>query len=127
MKVLIWCIRDLVNGALDVCVLLLLFLPFFKMGEGDALQSVSLIALYTVRPYLRAAYLIFVSVTTATGALTLALQRVESQIWLKLRLPLSLALGTLLTLLFVISLQPYAAVFAFTLLLIKTAVLVKTA
>ena len=117
--------RDLIYGLLDICIVLLLFLPFFAETADGIIQSVSLIALSAVQPYLKILYMILVVAMIVIGILTLALQNYQSSAWVKSKTAVSLALGAILVLLFVISLQPYAAVFAFALLTIKTLMLVK--
>ena len=117
--------RDLVYGLLDICIALLLFLPFFAEDADGIIQSVSLIALDGVQTYLKIAYLAVVIGTTVMGVLTLTLQNCQASIWVKSKTAISLALGALLVLLFMISSQPYAAVFAFALLAIKALMLIK--
>ena len=117
--------RDLVYGLLDICIALLLFLPFFAEDADGIIQSVSLIALDGVQTYLKIAYLAVVIGTTVMGVLTLTLQNCQASIWVKSKTAISLALGALLVLLFMISSQPYAAVFAFALLAVKTLTLIK--
>ena len=116
---------DLIYGLLDICVALLLFLPFFAEDADGIIQSVSLISLNSVQPYLKAVYLSLVITMTVFGVLTLSLQNYQAITWLKSKTAASLALGIISVLLFVISLQPYAAVFVFTLLAIKTLMLIK--
>ena len=117
--------RDLVYGLLDICIALLLFLPFFAEDADGIIQSVSLIALDGVQPYLKTAYLAVVSGMTVMGILTLTLQNCQAIAWVKIKTTISLTLGALLVLLFMISSQPYAAVFAFVLLTIKALILIK--
>ena len=117
--------RDLVYGLLDICIALLLFLPFFAEDTDGIIQSVSLIALDGVQPYLKTAYLAVVIGTTIMGILTLTLQNCQAIAWVKSKTTISLTLGALLVLLFMISSQPYAAVFAFVLLVIKALMLIK--
>ena len=119
--------RDLVYGLLDICIALLLFLPFFAEDADGIIQSVSLIALDGVQPYLKTAYLAVVSGMTVMGILTLTLQNCQAIAWVKSKTTISLTLGALLVLLFMISSQPYAAVFAFVLLTIKALILIKRA
>jgi len=59
------------------------------------------------------------------GILTLALQNCQAMAWVKSKTTVSLTLGAILVLLFMISSQPYAAVFAFVLLVIKALMLIK--
>ena len=117
--------RDLIYGLLDLSIAMLLFLPLFAGKADGAIQSVSLIALGGVQSYLKIAYLIAVTVMTVMGILTLALQSCQAIAWVKSKTTVSLTLGALLVLLFMISSQPYAAVFAFVLLSIKALMLIK--
>ena len=117
--------RDLMYGLLDICIALLLFLPFFAEDADGIIQSVSLIALDGVQPYLKIAYLTVVIGTTVMGILTLTLQNCQAVVWVKSKTTVSLALGAILVLLFMISSQPYAAAFAFVLLTIKALILIK--
>ena len=116
---------DLTYGLLDLCVALLLFLPFFANKTEEAVQSVSLIALDGVQPYLKIAYLAVVISMIVMGVLTLALQNVKTAAWVKSKTTISLILGAISVLVFIISSQPYAAVFAFALLAIKALMLIK--
>ena len=117
--------RDLMYGLLDICIALLLFLPFFAEDADGIIQSVSLIALDGVQTYLKIAYLAVVIGTTVMGVLTLTLQNCQASIWVKSKTATSLILGVTSVLLFMISSQPYAAVFAFALLAIKSFMLIK--
>ena len=117
--------RDLMYGLLDLCIAMLLFLPFFAEKADGTIQSVSLIALGGVQPYLKVAYLVVVIAMVVTGVMTLALQNVQTTAWVKIKMAVSLTLGAILVLLFMISSQSYAAVFAFVLLAIKALMLIK--
>ena len=59
------------------------------------------------------------------GILTLALQNFQAMAWAKIKTSISLMLGAIAVLVFIISSQPYAAVFAFALLAIKALMLIK--
>ena len=117
--------RDILYGLLDLSIATLLFLPFFAEKVGGAVYSVSLISLNNVQPYLKIAYFSAVIAMILMGALTLALQKCQSFAWLKSKTIVSLTLGTLLVILFIISSHPYATVFAFILLAIKFLMLIK--
>jgi len=117
--------RDLIYGLLDLSIAMLLFLPFFAEKADGTIQSVSLIALGGVQPYLKIAYLAAVIAMTVMGILTLALQSCQAMAWVKGKTTVSLILGAILVLLFMISSHPYAAVFAFVLLAFKAFMLIK--
>lgn len=117
--------KDLVYALLDLSIAMLLFLPFFAENTEGVIRSVSLIMLDGVQPYLKAAYFTVVIGMFFAGVFALALQNCEKEFWLKNKTNISLMLGTVSVLLFVISSQPYAAVFAFVLLLVKVFILIK--
>ena len=119
--------RDTVFGLLDICMALLIFLPLFASKSDGVIEEASLLSLVGVAVYLKAAYFASVAVTAVMGVLTLALQNCKLDIWIKIKTRISLALGVISSLLFTVSLQPYAAVFAFSLLAIKAIILIKRA
>ena len=117
--------RGLAFGLLDICMSLLLFLPLFAGKADGAIQSVSLIALGGVQSYLKIAYFAVVLSMIVMGIMTLALQNCQAMAWVKSKTMISLILGAIAVLVFMISSQPYAAVFAFALLAIKALILIK--
>lgn len=118
-------LRDLVFGLLDCGIALLLFLPLFGQRAEDTVRAVSLLDLSTIRPYLKATYLAVVLANAGLGILTLALQNCQHHLWVQSKHPLSLGLGAIGVCLFVISQQPYAAVFTFVFFIIKAFMLIK--
>ena len=112
-------LRELVFGLLDCGMVMLLFLPFFGQESDGIIQAVSLLALRGVAPYLRTFYFAVVLSVIGCGMVSLALRE-----W-RYKTVLSLALHALGALLFIISRQPYAAVYLFILLGIKVLILTK--
>lgn len=119
------CFLDRVFGLLDLGMLMLLFLPFFAERTDGTVQGVSLLFLGEISPYLRVAYLIAVLGTVVWGILTLALLGERSFLRGRSKENVSLALGAVNALLFMLGLHPYAAVFSFSLLAIKGFLLIK--
>lgn len=117
--------RDLVFGLLDLCMSMLLFLPLFAEKTGDLIRATSLLSLGNTQLYLMIAYYFAVVGSVVVGVLTLALQNSASDLWLKGKTGISMILGVISSLLFMVSLQPYAAVFVFAMLVIKAIVLIK--
>ena len=117
--------RDLVFGLLDICSILLLFLPFFAEKAGGDIREVSLLALSGAWIYLRVAYWVSVVSLILMGVLTLALQNCGNTLWLRCKNNLSIVINTLGVLLFIISRQPYAASFLLVFLMIKVILLNK--
>ena len=101
------------------------FLPFFGQKADAIIQEVSLLSLTEITPYLRTAYFVVVIGIIVSGIFTLALQNCYQAFWVKNKSKISLALNAVGALLFIISLQPYAAAFLFIFLVIKVLMLVK--
>ena len=87
--------------------------------------AVSLIGLTAVSPYLRFAYFDFISSSVVLGILTLALQNCTRSFWVQSKTKISLIINIIGVLLFTVSMQVYAAVLLFVLLIIKASILLK--
>ncbi len=118
-------LRDRTFGLLDMSAAALLFLPFFGQKISGTIQAVPLLSLTQVSPYLRAALIAFVVALSAVGVLTLALQGCVRPLWVQIKSSLSLGLNAGAVMLFVISQQPYAAIFSFLFLTIKVVTLIR--
>jgi len=118
-------LRDMLFGLLDCGAAMLLFLPFFGQQADVGVSAVSLLSLGSVAPYVKTAALILVAGMILVGILTLALQGIRCAFWQRNKCAFSLVLHAVGSLLFIISLQPYAAAFLFVFLLIKMFVLLK--
>ena len=116
---------DLIYGLLDLCALLLLFLPLFADRAPGAVVPSSLLMLGWDRAYLKVLYIGITAAIVLFGIAELALQNCQNEFWVKNKKIISLSLGVAATLLFTVSLQPYAAVFAFSLTAIKAYLLIK--
>ncbi len=117
--------RDVVFGLLDCSIVMFLFLPFFGQRIGDVIEEVSLLFLTQSPVYIKIPYLIVVTGLILCGVLTLALQNCSIPFWMKIKGKLSLGLSAIAALIFMISLQPYAAMFTFLFLVIKALMLIK--
>ena len=116
---------DLVFGLLDLSVSMFLFLPFFGQREHETVYEVSLLALSNIAPYLMGAYIAIIAGMILWGILTLALQNCNGKFWVNYKRRISFLLGGLGTLLFIVSMQPYAAALLFIFLSIKILIFVK--
>lgn len=119
--------RDLVFGLLDCSIAMFLFLPFFGQKAGNVIEEVSLISLSVTELYIKIPYLVIVISLVLWGVLTLALQNCTAALWINNKSKISLGLSAFGSLLFMISLQPYAAMFTFLFLVIKALMLIKWA
>ena len=117
--------RDLVFGLLDLSALMFFFMPFFGLKADDAVQAVPLLALGGIATWLKVLYGVVVFGMAAWGVLTLALQGNQQVRWRQYKGKGSLVVNIVGVLLFIISLQPYAAAYLFMLLIIKAFMLIK--
>lgn len=118
-------IRDMIYGLLDCSMALLFLLPFFGQKANGAIQEVSLLALTEIQLYLKVLYLVIVIGMTALGVLTLALRNSNCAFWIQNKSKVSLLVNAIGVFLFIISQQPYVAVFVFAFLIIKALMLIK--
>ena len=118
-------LRDLWFGLTDLCMALLLFLPLFATETDGGVQTASLLSLCGAEVYLTAAYYAVVAGAILTGIVTLAQQSLAATAWVKTKTILSLSIGVIAVLLFIITRQPYAATLAFCLLAVKAVTVMK--
>lgn len=118
-------IRDLIFGLLDICVSLLIFLPLFAKRSNGIIEEVSLLSLNSVSMVFRLVYFVIVGGIILSGIFTIALQNCKRGAWVFIKHKLSFFLNSVGALLFIISLQPYAAIFLFVFLILKALVLIK--
>ena len=117
--------RDLVFGLLDCSLIIFLFLPFFAHRTGGTVKEVSLLSLFGISPVIKTVYILTVFGIIFMGILTLALQNFEAVLWVKYKYKISVALSAFGTVLFMVTLQPYASLFAFVFLAVKSLMLIK--
>lgn len=110
-------------GLTDISGVLLLLLPLFRQKLADGAAAESLLRL-SVAPYLQAAYWVAVIWFGIFGVLYLALPD-RWPFWQRHRRKLSLLTSAAGLILFVISLQPYAALYLLICLSVKVVCLLK--
>lgn len=116
--------RDLVFGLLDCSCAMFFFLPFFGQRVDGIIHEVSLLSLTGISSYMRVAYFVVIAVMAASGLLTFALQNCQWAFWIRNKSKVSILLNAVGALLFILSLQPYAAAMLFIFLVIKLLMLV---
>lgn len=117
--------KDLAFGFFDICAALFLFLPFFGQKVGDAVVEVSLLTFSGGQAYLKVIYLILVAVLVLFGIMSLALQNLKAKFWAAYKGTISIILSAFGVILFIVSMQPYAAIFLFMFFCIKVLMTLK--
>lgn len=120
-------LRNLVFGLLDCSIAMFLFLPFFGQRVDGVIQEVSVLMLTEEEIYIKIPYLIIVFSMTVWGILMLALQDCQVSFWLQKKDKVSLGLGAVGALFFMLSRQPYASAYLFLILVIQALMLIKWA
>lgn len=118
-------IRNMVFGLLDILAVLLLFLPLFASRNGEEIRESSLLALSGVELYLKILFFVLVIGTFLVGVMTHILQCCQAPLWIKIKTKLSIFFSIASVVLFTLALHPYAAVFVFSLLAVKSLMLIK--
>ena len=116
---------DLIFGLLDISVAILVFLPFFGYRVDGIVREVSLLSLEGIQTYLKIAYIAIFALIIFWGILILASQRTDNALIIKYKYRISIILYAVAALLFILSSQPYAAVFFFIFHLTKIMILGK--
>ena len=118
-------LRDRILGLLDVCMLLLLFLPLFGQETEAGAHAVSLLSLTGAQAYFTVISASLVAAIVLWGICALALQNCTAPLWSKVKAPVSVALGLSFVLFLILTRHPYAAVFALSLTAAKAVFLLK--
>lgn len=118
-------IRELAFALLDLSAIVLLFLPFFADKSGESIKEVTLLNLGGISRWLMIIYFVSVGAVILWGVVALVMQSLHKSKVLRC-CEVSLGLGTLVTLLFIICSQPYAAALMFIFMVIKVAMLIKS-
>ena len=119
--------RNMVFGLLDCSAAILFFFPFFGQRVDGIIQEDSLLFLTEVEIYVKISYLIIGFALTIWGILLLAFQNCTSTFWIQSKDKVSLGLSVIGAIFFMLSLQPYAAMFTFVFFVIKALMLIKWA
>jgi transcriptional regulator with XRE-family HTH domain len=118
-------IRTLLFGLLDCGMILFLFLPLFAERYSDVIKEATLFSLREMSLYIKILYFAVIFAIVSMGILTLALQNFENSLWVKYGSKISVGLSIAAVVIFIATLQVYAALFSFVFLVIKTFILLK--
>ena len=108
----------LICGVLDCFVALLLFLPLFGNGDSSG-ASVTVFSLTGVSGWLKIVFIVAIGLTVLNGFCGVVFGSFDKPVWNKRVVIAGLGLSILATVLFIVTRQPYAGVFCFSVLIIK--------
>lgn len=108
-------------ATLDLSSLGFLFLPFFAQRSADSIRSVSILYLNGIAPWLAGLYYLIIATLILMGILGFIIRKDH----VPLLFAVSLSASGVSALVFILSLQPYAAAFLFLVFVIKVALVSK--
>ena len=115
---------SVICNAMDILTAVLLFLPVFGNGT-DSPASVSLFYLTGVQPWLKIVFIAVIGIIILNGICGLVPARFNKPPWSKHRLVTAMALSVTAVGVFIAARQPYAGIVCFSILVIKTWLMVK--
>lgn len=110
---------SLICGMLDVMLVLLLFMPAFGNGPDDP-SAVSLLSLSGVSPWLKAVFAAVAAATIICGLCEVFVSNYDKSYWSRALLAIGIALSVVCVAIFIAARQPYAGIFSFALLVVKS-------
>lgn len=110
---------SLICGMLDVMLVLLLFMPAFGNGPDDP-SAVSLLSLSGVSPWLKAVFAAVAAATIICGLCEVFVSNYDKSYWSRALLAIGIALSVVCVAVFIAARQPYAGIFSFALLVVKS-------
>jgi len=117
--------RDVVFGLLDICALLLLFLPLFAERTDFGVFAVSLLSLDAVSTWIKGVYIVLTSCTAVFGLAVLVFQNASKGFFINSKYFISFSLNLTVLILFILSSQVYASVYVLVFLAVKAFLMLK--
>ena len=114
----------MICNALDILTAVLLFLPVFGNGT-DSPASAALFDLTGIQPWLKAVFAVVIGMITLNGICGAILSRFDRPLWNRHRTVTGIALSVLSVGVFIATRQPYAGIICFSILVIKTWLMIK--
>lgn len=102
-------LRGILYGLLDEINILLFFIPVFASRSEDAIKSISLFSMNATDNNLYYIYIICVIMIILFGIMEISLQNFQNVFWKKSSGFISIGMTVVVTVIFVLSSQPYAA------------------
>ena len=109
---------SLICDALDILLVILLFIPAFGNGPASS-ETVSLLKLTGINPWIKIIFIVIIGVTILNGICGVIIANFDKPVWNKHRLITGIILSILMVMVFIATRQPYAGIVCFSFLVIK--------
>ena len=109
---------SLICDALDILLVLLIFIPAFGNGRASP-ETVSLFGLSGINPWVKAVFAVIIGSAILNGICGVIIANFDKPAWNRHRLVTGIVLSILLVIVFIVTRQPYAGIVCFSFLVIK--------
>ena len=109
---------------LDIFIAVLLFIPVF--GNGVLSKSaVSLFMMTDIQPWIKCLFIALIIITVLNGICGTVIISMDRPVWTRHRIVTGIALTILCSGVFILTRQPYAGIICFSLLIVKSGLIIK--
>ena len=115
----------LICSALDILLVILLFIPTFGNGP-DSSEMVALYGLTGINPWVKIIFIVIISITILNGICGVIIAHFNKPVWARHRLVTGIGLSILVVIMFMVTRQPYAGIVCFAFLILKGFLIAKT-
>ena len=109
---------SLICAALDILLVLLIFIPAFGNGRASP-ETVSLFGLSGINPWVKTVFAVIIGAAILNGICGVIIANFDKPAWNRHRLVTGIVLSILLVIVFIVTRQPYAGIVCFSFLVIK--------
>lgn len=109
---------SLICDALDILLVLLIFIPAFGNGRASP-ETVSLFGLSGINPWVKTVFAVIIGAAILNGICGVIIANFDKPAWNRHRLVTGIVLSILLVIVFIVTRQPYAGIVCFSFLVIK--------
>ena len=109
---------SLICDALDILLVLLIFIPAFGNGRASP-ETVSLFGLSGINPWVKTVFAVIIGAAILNGICGVIIANFDKPAWNRHRIVTGIVLSILLVIVFIVTRQPYAGIVCFSFLVIK--------
>ena len=109
---------SLICNALDILLVILMFIPAFGNGTASS-ETVSLLGLTRINPMLKTVFIVMIGAAILNGICGVIIANFNKPVWNIHRLVTGIVLSILAVIVFIATRQPYAGIVCFLFLVIK--------
>lgn len=109
---------SLICNALDILLILLLFIPAFGNSPTSS-ETVALFDLNGINPWMKAIFILIIGIIILNGICGMIIANYSKPVWNRHRIVTGVILSILSVMIFIVTRQPYAGIICFAFLVVK--------